>query len=330
MYKKTTKQACDKLCALSGLVLVLLLSTMHFANAQVTNGLIAQYAFDDATANDSIGTNHGIINGATPTNDRFGNPNHAFHFDNQDITVNAMNLGSLSEVTVSVWLKPDSIPAAWTNNNTLFTIGGYWTLYLNRFTSKKLLAVFDANSNNNSSSDETDSIAYNKWTFLVATNDGFTTKVYVNGVLEGAYPEIFQWGNNSKMYLGKHISSPTQSYYGNLDDLRIYGRALDSLEIDTLYKLPNPVVPTSIATKQLSILSSPYPNPTLGMVNVPIEGDYREVIVRVKTTEGKLVQNKRFSSSELVSFNLEGMPGIYLIDVYTDGHYLGTSKVMKQ
>jgi len=46
-----------------------------------TNGLVGWWPFN-GNANDESGTgNHGTVNGATLTADRFGNPNKAYSFD---------------------------------------------------------------------------------------------------------------------------------------------------------------------------------------------------------------------------------------------------------
>jgi hypothetical protein len=71
----------------SRLFLALLVSMSLMASptmADITTGLVAQYYFN-GNANDTSGNGHnGTVYGATPTTDRFGNPNSAFHFDGID------------------------------------------------------------------------------------------------------------------------------------------------------------------------------------------------------------------------------------------------------
>ncbi|MBF0232848.1 MAG: hypothetical protein HQK65_07400 [Desulfamplus sp.] len=63
-------------------VLVVLVSFCGMVQAGVPrDGLVAEYLFG-GNANDSSGNgNHGAVNGATLTTDRFGNSNSAYNFD---------------------------------------------------------------------------------------------------------------------------------------------------------------------------------------------------------------------------------------------------------
>ena len=70
------------------------------------------------------------------------------------------------------------------------------------------------------------------WHHFAGTYDGFTTKIYIDGVLEGtnaAYTEHtpIYYANNA-VFVGAEAASsqvnPTGSYFnGNLSDFRIYG-----------------------------------------------------------------------------------------------------------
>jgi hypothetical protein len=60
-------------------IFAILTTISTFAQAPIS-GLVAYYPFN-GTANDAVGTNHGTVNGATLTTDRFGNVNSAFNFD---------------------------------------------------------------------------------------------------------------------------------------------------------------------------------------------------------------------------------------------------------
>jgi len=73
----------------------------------LSKGLIAYYPFN-GNANDESGNgNHGTVNGATLTSDRFGNTKRAYFFDGDD----HINLGKLTQlsnakgITVSCWVK---------------------------------------------------------------------------------------------------------------------------------------------------------------------------------------------------------------------------------
>jgi hypothetical protein len=71
---------------------------------------VAYYPFS-GNANDAIGTNHGTVNGATLTTDRFGNANSAYSFNGTNNTITTSNLASTQSdnFTMSAWIKPSNI-----------------------------------------------------------------------------------------------------------------------------------------------------------------------------------------------------------------------------
>jgi hypothetical protein len=90
---------------------LLLFSTLH---AQVpsyvpTDGLVGWWPFN-GNANDESGNgNDGVVNGATLTEDRFGNVDKAYYFSSSgcatriDATINTTSVNS--GLTISIWLN---------------------------------------------------------------------------------------------------------------------------------------------------------------------------------------------------------------------------------
>ena len=73
-----------------------------------------------------------------------------------------------------------------------------------------------------------------EWYFLAFTDNGTTSKLYVNSVQEGgnlAY-SIVSEGNN--IYLGATATSSVKNLNGSIDDVMIFNRSLSSTEIETL------------------------------------------------------------------------------------------------
>ena len=72
-----------------------------------TNGLVARYLFN-GNANDMSGNNnHGIVNGATLTTDRCGNPNSAYNFNGSSYirVPHSQSLNNhTNELTISFWV----------------------------------------------------------------------------------------------------------------------------------------------------------------------------------------------------------------------------------
>ena len=81
-------------------------------SADLSLGLVAYYPFN-GNANDESGNgNHAIINGATLTYDRFGNPDNAYSFNgvSGDINIGG-NVKPPFPVSVSVWVNANDLDA---------------------------------------------------------------------------------------------------------------------------------------------------------------------------------------------------------------------------
>ena len=80
-------------------------------SASLSEGLVAYYPFN-GNANDESGNgNDGTVNGATLTEDRFGNTGSAYGFDGVDDYINKGNLNNIDvsgSVTISVWIYKKS------------------------------------------------------------------------------------------------------------------------------------------------------------------------------------------------------------------------------
>ena len=77
------------------------------------------------------------------------------------------------------------------------------------------------------------------WTHITQTFDGTTLKIYVNGILS----ESFNMPGNSNVnkinYIGSVENAPsTEGFLGNIDEVRIWSRALTADEIKNNYKIP--------------------------------------------------------------------------------------------
>ena len=89
-------------------IIAALLLAASSAFAQVpsyvpTNGLVGWWPFN-GNANDESGNgNNGIVNGATLTNDRFGNIGKSYSFNQNSITTNYSGINGNGARTVTFW-----------------------------------------------------------------------------------------------------------------------------------------------------------------------------------------------------------------------------------
>jgi len=179
--------------------------------------------------------NHGVVYGATWVRDgKFGK---ALSFDGSDDNVDCGNIPDLGqEFTVVLWSKRLGSTG---NYGTLISIDGpYWS------TTGGFL-IFDDNSGfikgrirNHASNTETSviletSVPNNVWRFYAVVWDKPTLKGYRNGELVDSETWDYDIGWN---VFKTHIGRWTGDYfYGLIDEVRIYNRALSESEIQTLY-----------------------------------------------------------------------------------------------
>lgn len=219
--------------------------------------LIAFFPFN-GNVNDESGNGHkSILHNATLAEDRFGLPSSAYYFDGIDdfILVPTLNeFGSqLESFTICLWLKTEfNDSPQWrsvinTINNGQNTL---LAIELNRSASsylyepKMTLFVLRGNGNKNLRGNITTDIYDGKWHYLQwrvssASNNDFD--VYVDGVKQTLiyvtresprfsnfeFPIVIGGENNRGV-----VDRP---YYGYLDDIVIFGRALSEDELLALY-----------------------------------------------------------------------------------------------
>ncbi len=212
-------------CAVVGLLCA---SLTLKAQVNLSNGLIAWYPFS-GNAGDSSGNGHdGIVTDATLVNDRFGKTNSAYFCDGNSKAITVLAFGDYNAqgVTVSMWIKTSKKGAA-----LQLVSGAIGTLYLNVHKIGTFVADFDGNMSNLSSANASDSVVTNGvWVNVIATNDGTTTRLYVNGALQKSYSESLSTG-------GSDLIIGNKGYIGSIDDIRIYNRAITASEVSAIYSL---------------------------------------------------------------------------------------------
>lgn len=240
------------------LFLVLLLNYISLSIAQVpsyvpTNGLKGWWPFNGNANDDSGNGNHGIINGATLTLDRFGNNNSAFSFDglNDYISVNNSPFTN-GPFTISAWVKYSeqidiqpiiSLGELGSNSlKKLYFIPNYYgngrpgigTAGANDITSNSTITTIDI------------------WYHLAVVFNSYSVngvQFYLNGLplsnntttgVNIPFPL-----NNSGFTFGKHTGTNSTINYvdGIIDDIGIWNRALSQTEILALYNAcSNPLI----------------------------------------------------------------------------------------
>ncbi len=220
------------------------------AQSQVTNGLTAKYSFNYGNANDEIGTNNGIIFGATPSTDRFGNPNHAYYFEDGDYIalLNSPALKS-SNMTISIWVKFENFLFSSVNKNHVYVVpnapsgANFMSASISLDNSGQMFCGSQNTSGGSAFMTTSAFVNYSNWHHIVLAFGFDSLHTYVNGVKQSMFKGFNTIYTNDSVFIGK---SGHATWKGNLngyvDDLRVYDRVLSPAEVDSLYNEANPCI----------------------------------------------------------------------------------------
>jgi len=218
-------------------------------NAALTDGLVAYYPFNGNT-NDESGNNHnGVVNGATLTTDKSGKANSAYSFNgiNSYISVNdATDLRASNKViSISLLIKSlsDTQVAAVIRKGISCNIPG-WSMDFRpaSITPIQFLAWNDLSYSWAWDVSSAENITQGQWRHVVMIADGETATTYLDGKPIGTsvINNSVNIDTDSPMFIGAAPPGACGSvhalYKGDIDEVRIYNRALTAAEVTTLYK----------------------------------------------------------------------------------------------
>ena len=200
------------------------------------NGLIAAYGFDEGAgsiAGDASGKGHaGDIKQAAWSNaGRFGG---ALDFDgiNDWVTIaDAADLDFRDAITMEAWVNPRSL-AGW---NTILLkeapTGLAYSLYANDFYPLHPAGYVNVGGANDVSVVDATALKLNTWSHVAMTYDGAMLRLYINGREEGRRALTGRIvATNKELRIGGN-DVWGEFFNGRIDEVRLYGRALQPMEI---------------------------------------------------------------------------------------------------
>jgi hypothetical protein len=232
---------------------VLLMNTPTWAESpspgSLTDGLVAYYPFN-GNANDESGNgNNGTVNGAQLSDDRFGTANSCYSFNGTTDYIEAQNSPSLTfgqQITVSAWMLTTSfLPSQADGGGSGYCLVAKgpdvenkidWACLIDGKKQRFALSV----NNGWDYWDATTALVPNVWQQVVYSFDGSTMKTYLNGDLSGQQfaPGTFDTSTGSLRigaYAPVNGTGSKAFFYGKLNNVRIYNRALSDQEVQQLY-----------------------------------------------------------------------------------------------
>ncbi len=211
--------------------------------ASLTQGLVGYWPFCGNALDESGNDNHGTVNGASLTTDRFGNAGSAYGFDgNSDkiegTIVNSINSTQASGLTISGWMWLDSnslqLPRTLAYLRDGTTGAGYTLIYDQVLGRIKGMAGL-ANQTPSMEVVSNNPPQVENWVFVSMTCDliSNTTKFFINSILQESTSEPLPTSNLNEYGFGKQTLA--WDHLGYLDDIAIWNRALTQQEITQLY-----------------------------------------------------------------------------------------------
>jgi hypothetical protein len=206
--------------------------------ASLAQGLVGYWPFCGNANDESGNNNHGTVNGATLTTDRFGNAGSAYGFDGNNDGILINNSNTSGDFSFTSWMNPEEINGRHTISSTLITTQNFpngWELVLDSTASGDSLVI-----GNGSIGKYAKVVEKNKWvnTALVYYSSEQTMKFYVNGILIQEQPNFILNNQSLKVGIGfrsNYPNTPNNYFNGSLDDIAIWNRALTPQEIQQVY-----------------------------------------------------------------------------------------------
>jgi hypothetical protein len=190
----------------------------------------AEYEFDSSSAIDSSGNgNNGTLVGGPTFTTGVTGQTIQLNGSNQYVTVaNSSDLNPTSAITLSAWINATD----WNGNRRIIQKGNTDDQY--RLTAESGVLKFDVHGVGVITAALPST---GVWHLIIGTYDGTTMKLYVDGVVVASAAatgsiavtsDPLDVGNKNGSVVG------SDTFHGDLDDVRIYDRAISASEIQSL------------------------------------------------------------------------------------------------
>lgn len=237
-----------------------------FATSAAHAALIHQYTFNNGTANDSVGTANGTLEGAaTISNGQLNLTGSNTVY--VSLPAGAIDISQYTAVSFSIWFTAPTTPAV---NSQLFSLGGtisggtnsgrgYGYIIGNPATggTANYRTAISAGSNSEPgysygettiNGGLTSSIVGNGQHQLVVTDNNSTLSIYLDGSLmnSAAIPSknLLSGLSDSLAYIGKSVYTSDPGFAGSINEFDIYSNALSTTDVANAYAAGPVPVPT--------------------------------------------------------------------------------------
>ena len=234
-------------------LLALLLFVPSLCLAQIpdyvpTDGLVGWWPFEGNAQDFSGFENHGSLSGPQLVADRYGIDSAAYHFDGSSSIeiAHTTSLAASSGITISCWFHPENPSTS--NGTTLISKGQQWSHWNYGITLMPATGAPGYTYTWYTVGSGT-TVLPGEWNHIAFTLDTQLNemKQYTNGVLETSmfnldtsaptsdFDDLLNSCCNSPLVFGRNAGASSKFFDGIIDDVAIWDRALDSMEVMALF-----------------------------------------------------------------------------------------------
>lgn len=325
----------------------LFFSTMSFfsfgsqpASAQtLTDGLVFLYNFSGDAADSSGNNIHGIVNGATLTADRFGNPNSAFYFDGVDDYLEIPNSSLIQvdyPVSFAMCVKPETLEqveakfmeSEYVQSNYFGYSIGTGPGNTGNIGLSYGCGNGQTNPSNRRSKVSDSTLTIGQWHHVVGVIRGaLDMDIYVDcqdagGYYSGTGPNQVAHASVSGRFasLSGNPNTPINYSWCSLDQMAMWNRALTIGDVNKICdgELEPDLVSVSVEKEEDQGLSVRY-SPSFDNIEVISNRNYGEVVwIELLTINGQLIADQKFDNQRS-TLSVEGLSnGIYLVRIQSE------------
>jgi len=201
-------------------------------------GLVAEYLFDGNSADTSGNSRHGVVHGATLTADRLGRAAHAYAFDGVDDYIEVTPPPAFGDqLSVSVWVRYDSSDFGyWTNTIVAQDDGNdddqarrvfQLSTWCGHIVWHRMMGARDPMCRRR--------VRPGQWQHVVGVHDRGVNRLYVDGSLHDTVTHQLWTHPSQPLHIGRKGTDERYFFFrGAIDDVRIYDRALEAVDLRAL------------------------------------------------------------------------------------------------
>jgi hypothetical protein len=308
----------------------LLLASAVYSQSTLNIGMEGYYMFNGNAIDFSGNGYNGLLTGAIPTSDRFGNTGQALFFDGYDDNIELPLSFDYPEMSYVVWFKASSIgpvPGILITSDNYTINNGKLTLQVEESIGFDNLAYRHSGKPGNAAINE------GEWYMGAMVRGGGLTQFFLCDSLVGIEPSSTNSSGGGYPFstIGKSRNND-RFFHGAIDEVRVYSRALTLSEITQLCQSGDSLSQPSALGSLRDNLVSVYPNPVKRDFRIQLKNtdfDRKPVQVSVSDKMGRVLITQQIDDHES-STDISGLPGgVYFVQISLGSEVI-TKSIIKQ